>query len=76
MYSFRMATITPALIVHGGAGDIPADRVPLKNAGAKKAVRAGMAVLLENGNVMDAVEAAIRSMDLDPVFNCGKHEEI
>ena len=38
----------------------------------KKAVRAGHAVLKKTGNVVDAVEAVIKVMEDDPVFNAGR----
>ena len=66
-----MAQVPAAIIVHGGAGEITDDRVPLKIAGVKRAVRAGYERLAENGNVLDAVEAAINVMELDAAFNAG-----
>ncbi|CAG7721431.1 unnamed protein product [Allacma fusca] len=66
-----MSRIPSTIIVHGGAGDIPESRVPLKIAGVKRAVRAGFTRLALNGNVLDAVEAAINVMELDAAFNAG-----
>ena len=38
----------------------------------KSAVREGYAVLKKTGNVVDAVEAAIKVMEYDPAFNAGR----
>src|SRR5271168_2808008 len=49
----------PALIVHGGAWDIPDEAVEVCNAGCRRALAAGWAVLAAGGAALDAVEAAI-----------------
>lgn len=49
----------PILLVHGGAGDIPEDRVPGKMKGVKHATRMGYTKLQETGSVMDAVEVLV-----------------
>lgn len=59
------------LLVHGGAGDIPENRVPGKMKGVKHATRMGYAKLQETGSVMDAVEEAVRQMEIDEFFNAG-----
>lgn len=41
--------ITPILIVHGGAGNIPEERVPGKLRGVKLAAKIGYQVLTETG---------------------------
>ncbi|CAB3229951.1 unnamed protein product [Arctia plantaginis] len=61
----------PILIVHGGAGDIPESRVAGKLNGVKDAVRAGYTILQNGGSALDAVEAAVASMELDENFNAG-----
>ncbi|CAH2037298.1 unnamed protein product, partial [Iphiclides podalirius] len=61
----------PILIVHGGAGDIPESRVQGKLHGVKVAVREGYKVLSKNGSALDAVEAAVVSMENDEYFNAG-----
>ncbi|KAL0893184.1 hypothetical protein ABMA27_014799 [Loxostege sticticalis] len=61
----------PIIIVHGGAGDIPDSRVPGKLSGTKAAVVAGHDVLLKGGSALDAVEAAVVSMEKDENFNAG-----
>lgn len=62
----------PIIIVHGGAGDIPQSRVKGKLDGVKVAVTAGYECLLNGGNALDAVEAAVVSMEKDENFNAGK----
>uniref|UniRef100_A0A069DRG3 Putative isoaspartyl peptidase/l-asparaginase ga20639-like isoform x2 n=1 Tax=Panstrongylus megistus TaxID=65343 RepID=A0A069DRG3_9HEMI len=67
-----METVTPVLVVHGGAGDIPDSRMQPKLDGVRKAARAGYKILQETGNVLDAIEAAINVMEDDEAFNAGK----
>lgn len=62
----------PILLVHGGAGDIPNSRVQGKLDGVKLAVTAGQEVLNKGGSALDAVEAAVVSMEKDDNFNAGK----
>lgn len=66
-----MPSIEPVVLVHGGAGDIPVERVEGKLVGVKCAARIGYDKLKETGCVLDAVEEAVRSMELDPYFNAG-----
>ncbi|XP_063703262.1 probable isoaspartyl peptidase/L-asparaginase GA20639 [Culicoides brevitarsis] len=61
----------PVVIVHGGAGDIPTSRVEGKLNGVKKAVKTGYKSLLESGSVLQAVEDAVKVMELDENFNAG-----
>lgn len=61
----------PIIIVHGGAGDIPKSRVAAKINGVKESVRIGYEILKNGGTAMDAVEAAIKSMEIDEAFNAG-----
>jgi len=60
-----------ALIVHGGAGDIPNVEVAPHREGAKAAARVGWDILRKGGSVLDAVEAAIVVMEDDPAFDAG-----
>lgn len=66
----------PIIIVHGGAGDIPQSRVKGKLDGTKAAVIAGHRVLESGGSALEAVEAAVVSMELDESFNAGSLYEI
>lgn len=61
----------PIIIVHGGAGDIPQSRVQGKLDGVRVAVRDGYQRLRNGGSALDAVEAAVISMELDENFNAG-----
>lgn len=65
--------IEPVVLVHGGAGDIPEERVLPKLNGVRLAVRTGYQILTKNGgSVLDAVEAAVKVMEDDEAFNAGK----
>lgn len=57
--------------MQGGAGDIPDVRDFGKLIGCRLAARLGYAKLKETGSVLDAVETAVRSMELDENFNAG-----
>ncbi|KAH8341672.1 hypothetical protein KR074_003895 [Drosophila pseudoananassae] len=65
----------PMLLIHGGAGDISDSRIAGKFQGIKQALRCAWRLLNpENGSTgcaLDAVEAAVRSMELDENFNAG-----
>jgi L-asparaginase / beta-aspartyl-peptidase len=60
-----------AMIVHGGAGDIASDRTEIAQAGCREAVLAGWRILQAGGSALDAVEAAVRSLEDNPNFNAG-----
>ena len=61
-----------AVIVHGGAWDIPPEQHADHTVGCCAAVKAGWSVLDGGGSALDAVEAAVRKMEDDPVFNAGR----
>lgn len=66
-----------AIAIHGGAGTIlPALMTPEKEAayrqGLTEAVQAGEAILKNNGTSLDAVEAAVRCLENNPLFNAGR----
>lgn len=66
-----------ALAIHGGAGVIErADLSPAQDtayrASLQRALEAGAAVLEAGGSALDAVEAAVRLMEDDPLFNAGR----
>lgn len=63
--------MTPAIVVHGGAGGVHDSRVEPAQAGCAAAVRAGLAVLTGGGTALDAVQAAVRALEDDPQFNAG-----
>ncbi|MBL7984834.1 MAG: isoaspartyl peptidase/L-asparaginase [Flavobacteriales bacterium] len=65
------------IAVHGGAGTIdPALMTPERDAayraGLADALRRGHAVLAAGGSALDAVEAAVRSLEDCPLFNAGR----
>jgi L-asparaginase / beta-aspartyl-peptidase len=66
-----MTSRVPALIVHGGAGADPGGREELRG-GMRDAVAAGWRALSEGGTALDAVEAAVRSLEDHPRFNAGR----
>jgi len=61
----------PALIVHGGAWDIPDEAVDACKSGCQRALGAGWTLLASGGSALDAVEAAIMVLEDDPVFDAG-----
>ncbi|HVE71566.1 MAG TPA: isoaspartyl peptidase/L-asparaginase [Thermoanaerobaculia bacterium] len=65
------------LVIHGGAGTITrkgmsAEMEQQYRAGLEQALRAGHGLLTRGGSSLDAVEAAIRAMEDNPLFNAGK----
>jgi beta-aspartyl-peptidase (threonine type) len=66
-----------ALAVHGGAGtlrpgDMTAEREALYRAGLAAALAAGREVLVAGGSALDAVTAAVCTLEDDPLFNAGR----
>jgi beta-aspartyl-peptidase (threonine type) len=61
----------PALIVHGGAWDIPDAAVPACKSGCEHALTAGWRILDAGGSALDAIEAAVVTLEDDPVFDAG-----
>ena len=66
-----------AIAIHGGAGVIePAKMTPQHaaayRAGLAAALEAGYAILERGGSSLDAVTAAVRTMEDDPQFNAGR----
>jgi L-asparaginase / beta-aspartyl-peptidase len=60
-----------AIIVHGGAWNIPAERFDAHRNGCRRAVLQGWKVLQSGGSALDAVEAAVVSLEDDPTFDAG-----
>lgn len=72
-----MAANTWSLVVHGGSGVIErTDLTPQQDrayrAALATAAEAGAAVLRAAGAAVDAVEAAVRVLEDDPLFNAGR----
>ncbi|KAL4237312.1 Isoaspartyl peptidase/L-asparaginase [Mactra antiquata] len=63
---------TPVIMVHGGAWTIPDNLVQPSRDGTKTAARAGYKVLESGGSALDAVQAAVMSLEDDPTFDAGK----
>lgn len=61
-----------ALIVHGGAWDIPRELHADHEAGCRAAAELGWDVLARGGSALDAVETAIRAMEDRPIFDAGR----
>lgn len=68
-------TVSYALALHGGAGTIApgsaADEAPYHK-GLRAAVAAGQAILASGGSALDAVVAAVVSLEDCPFFNAGR----
>ncbi|HEY8616201.1 isoaspartyl peptidase/L-asparaginase family protein [Phenylobacterium sp.] len=60
-----------AVVVHGGCKPIRPEEVEANRRGISAAVRAAAEALRSGGSALDAVEAAVRSMEDDPIFNAG-----
>ena len=66
-----------SIAIHGGAGTIlkslmtPEKEAQYKS-GLKEALEAGEKILRTNGSALDAVEAAVRCLENNPLFNAGK----
>lgn len=67
---------TPLLVIHGGAGVIAKEVTPEKDKavreGLQRALEAGYARLKSGKPALDAVTAAITTLEDDPNFNAGK----
>src|SRR6266700_4078913 len=61
----------PVIVVHGGAGDWPLKLHKPALSGVRTAADLGFKVLRDNGSALDAVEAAVVSMEDNPIFNAG-----
>jgi beta-aspartyl-peptidase (threonine type) len=66
-----------AIVVHGGAGvierkSLTAEQDKAYRAALGKVAEAGGAVLQGGGSALDAIEAAIRILEDDPLFNAGR----
>lgn len=60
-----------ALVVHGGAGTIPAARYEAARDGCRAAATAGWKILRAGGSALDAIVAAITVLEDNPGFNAG-----
>ena len=65
------------LVIHGGAGTIlksqmTAEREKAYLEALDRALQTGNDILKKGGTALDAVEATVRSMENDPLFNAGR----
>ncbi|MFB6279643.1 MAG: isoaspartyl peptidase/L-asparaginase family protein [Salinibacter sp.] len=70
-------SIETAFAIHGGAGslspdEMSADREQAYRASLRAALRAGNEVLQDGGAALDAVQAAITTMESDTLFNAAR----
>lgn len=63
--------MTIAIVVHGGAWEIPDAVAEIQIVGCAEAAGRGHAVLRDGGSALDAVEAAVRAFEDDPRFDSG-----
>ena len=61
----------PSLILHGGAWRTPEGPVEESRAGCREALETGWGILSHGGTALDTVEAAITTMENNPIFNAG-----
>jgi beta-aspartyl-peptidase (threonine type) len=60
-----------ALIVHGGCGTPPKGEEGPRQAACDRAAEAGWALLRDGKSALDAVEAAVRALEDEPLLNAG-----
>jgi beta-aspartyl-peptidase (threonine type) len=61
-----------SLIVHGGAWDIPEDRIEDHRSGCVRALQIGWDILRSGGNAVDAVEQVVRCLEDYEAFDAGR----
>ena len=70
-----VTSVTPTLVVHGGAGNPRGGKLDdegAHHAALAEAVEVGRAVLAQAGSALDAAEAAVRSLEDCALFNAGR----
>ena len=77
VFAFSLCAQKAMLVIHGGAGTITRASMSPEaekqyRAGLEEALRTGHSVLTKGGSSVDAVEATIRVMEDNPLFNAGK----
>ena len=66
-----MTNFQPSIIVHGGAGPIRDDSLPVRLEGCRAAALTGWRILQRGGSALDAVEAAVVALEDNALFNAG-----
>jgi len=66
-----------AIVIHGGAvtmqpGELSPEEAAFQRVGLGEALDAGWRILHEGGSALNAVEAAVRSLEDNPHFNAGR----
>jgi beta-aspartyl-peptidase (threonine type) len=66
-----------AIVLHGGAvtmkpGELSEEEAAFQRVGLGEALHAGWLILNQGGSALDAVEAAVRSLEDNPHFNAGR----
>jgi len=61
----------PALIVHGGCAAVSLEEKVVREAACRRAADDGWQVLQAGGSALDAVEAAVRRLENEPILNAG-----
>jgi L-asparaginase / beta-aspartyl-peptidase len=66
-----------ALVIHGGAGTLSPEQMTPEierdvRAGLQRSLDAGHTILRNRGSSLDAVTAAVRALEDDPLFNAGR----
>jgi beta-aspartyl-peptidase (threonine type) len=61
----------PVIVVHGGAWDMPDRLVEVNIRGVEEATGKGGSVLGKGGSALDAIVAAIKCLEDNPVFDAG-----
>jgi beta-aspartyl-peptidase (threonine type) len=64
--------MSPVLLVHGGAWDIPDQEVGAHTRGVLRAAKEGYALLSQGCSALDAVEAAVTVLEDDETFDAGR----
>src|SRR4051795_819082 len=70
-----VSTVTPVLLVHGGAGnphDGKVDDEPATHDALRDALLAGYELLAGGAAAIDAAEAAVQALEDCPLFNAGR----
>ena len=63
--------VSPLILVHGGAGSIPAGSQQAHALGCQEAAEVGGAVLAAGGSAVDAACAAVEILEANPIYNAG-----
>jgi len=64
-------SVTPTVVVHGGAGFVAPERRPERERACAAAARMGLEAMREGGSALDAVTTSVAALEDDPLFNAG-----